>query len=314
LETGSEGFLDRDGRPDNCVSCHHQTLPGIAFGWAAKLDLAVNAALAERQIDAQKMYWRKSIAKAWEYEDPVGGGAANVGHGMMNLAANRYAPDEVTEAMSFYLAGGQLADGGWATFVGRPPAESTRIASSAFALRSLQLYPPKESNDETKRREESARDFFLQQRTFTTEERSFKLLGLLWSTAPDTAIKKHSDDLLETQRQDGGWAQIPSLESDAYATGQSLVALVVSHQLSPNDSRFVRAVEFLLRTQFPDGSWLVKSRSWPFQTHFNTGFPHGRDQWISASATTWAALALLTALDSKGPPPFQAPLVVTVEN
>jgi hypothetical protein len=31
--------------------------------------------------------------------------------------------------------------------------------------------------------------------------------------------------LLSEQRPDGGWAQLPALSSDAYATGQALVAL-----------------------------------------------------------------------------------------
>jgi hypothetical protein len=45
----------------------------------------------------------------------------------------------------------------------------------------------------------------------------------------------------------------------------------------------------------PDGSWLVRSRSRPFQTYFETGFPHGKDQWISSAATGWATAALALA-------------------
>jgi hypothetical protein len=56
-------------------------------------------------------------------------------------------------------------------------------------------------------------------------------------------------------------------------------------------------VEFLLRTQFADGSWWVKSRTWPFQPHFDSGFPHGKDQWISAGGTAWAAMALLLTIE-----------------
>jgi hypothetical protein len=46
----------------------------------------------------------------------------------------------------------------------------------------------------------------------------------------------------------------------------------------------------------PDGSWLVRSRSRPFQTYFETGFPHGKDQWISSAATGWATTALALAV------------------
>lgn len=63
------------------------------------------------------------------------------------------------------------------------------------------------------------------------------------------------------------------------------------------DEVYRRGLAFLLRTQFDDGSWFVASRTWPFQQHFDSGFPHGRDQWISAPATAWAAMAMLLAID-----------------
>ncbi len=53
-----------------------------------------------------------------------------------------------------------------------------------------------------------------------------------------------------------------------------------------------RGVEFLLRTQLVDGSWLVKSRAVPIQAYFESGFTHGADQWISAAGTAWAVRAL----------------------
>jgi hypothetical protein len=56
-----------------------------------------------------------------------------------------------------------------------------------------------------------------------------------------------------------------------------------------------RGVAFLLSTQHEDGSWYVRSRSIPFQPYFESGFPHGHDQWISISATNWAAMALIPA-------------------
>jgi hypothetical protein len=36
----------------------------------------------------------------------------------------------------------------------------------------------------------------------------------------------------------------------------------------------------------------VKSRSEAFQPYFESGFPHGKDQWISAAGTSWAITAL----------------------
>jgi uncharacterized membrane protein len=58
-----------------------------------------------------------------------------------------------------------------------------------------------------------------------------------------------------------------------------------------------RGVDFLLRTQLADGTWHVRTRAHPFQPPMDSGFPHGRDGWISAAGTSWAVMALATSLD-----------------
>jgi glycogen debranching enzyme len=63
--------------------------------------------------------------------------------------------------------------------------------------------------------------------------------------------------------------------------------------LKISDSAYKRAAQFLIGTQLEDGSWYVRSRSIAFQPYFESGFPHGRDQFISAAATNWAAMALV---------------------
>jgi hypothetical protein len=65
--------------------------------------------------------------------------------------------------------------------------------------------------------------------------------------------------------------------------------------LSTDDPVYRRGVGFLLKTQLADGSWLVHSRSKPFQTYFESGFPHGKDQFISMAASAWATTALALA-------------------
>ena len=122
-----------------------------------------------------------------------------------------------------------------------------------------------------------------------------QLLGLVWSGASPSDISVSAAALRALQRADGGWAQLPTLESDAYATGQALVALNAAGE-SPTTAPTRRGLDFLLRTQFPDGSWLVRTRSYPLQPPKDSGFPHGRHQWISAAGTSWAAMALGLAL------------------
>ncbi len=121
------------------------------------------------------------------------------------------------------------------------------------------------------------------------------MLGLVWADRDRDAVRKALRELLDTQRKDdGGWPGIAAMGSDAYATGQALVALNAAG-LPPTDRAYQRGVDYLLSTQLTDGSWYMKTRALPAQPYFDNGFPHGEDQWISVSATDWAIMALALA-------------------
>jgi len=104
--------------------------------------------------------------------------------------------------------------------------------------------------------------------------------------------------LLDEQRSDGGWAQLPTLQSDAYATGQTLYALHIGGGLPVSDPAYQRGIRFLLQTQAKNGSWRVPTRAFPVQKAIDDIFPHGEDQWSSANGTSWASMALM--LGAKG--------------
>ena len=63
-----------------------------------------------------------------------------------------------------------------------------------------------------------------------------------------------------------------------------------------SNAAYRRGVKYLLNTQLADGSWFVRSRAIAIQPFFESGFPHGRDQFISAAATNWATIALTMAI------------------
>ena len=86
------------------------------------------------------------------------------------------------------------------------------------------------------------------------------------------------------------------MKSDAYATGSVLVTLHEAGELSVADPVWKSGIDYLLRTQKPDGSWHVRTRAEPLQVYFESGFPHGKDQFISAYATGWSTKSLLLAL------------------
>ena len=101
-------------------------------------------------------------------------------------------------------------------------------------------------------------------------------------------------ELLALQRPDGGWAQTPHLQSDAYATGQVLYTL---RQLGvpAADAALQRGTAYLGRTQSDDGTWHVVNRAMKLQPYFEGGFPYGHDQWISHAGTAWAVIGLASA-------------------
>jgi hypothetical protein len=85
------------------------------------------------------------------------------------------------------------------------------------------------------------------------------------------------------QRPDGGWSQTSELASDAYATGQSLYVLIRTG-VTPTDPAVGRGLEYLIRTQRPDGSWPMSSR-----VKAKNLAP------IIGAGTAWAVLALIRA-------------------
>jgi len=214
------------------------------------------------------------------------------------VAAGQYRPDAATDALARYLKNTQMSDGHWWNFDGhiRPPVDSSDIQVTTMAIRALQVYAPRPQQAEYRSAVQLAANWLSKARPVTTEDRTFQLIGLAWAGGHEASIREASRALLAQQRPDGGWAQLLSLTSDAYATGQALVALKHAGTIASNDPAFKRGTRFLLDAQLADGSWYVKTRSIPIMPYFESDFPHGHDQFISAAATNWATQALILAM------------------
>ena len=147
---------------------------------------------------------------------------------------------------------------------------------TATAVRALKDYAPMHMRTRIDADISRAAAWLKQAKPDSTQERVYQLLGLRWTDAGRSAITAAGRALLREQRRDGGWSQLPTLESDAYATGEVLVALLQSGVRSPKDTAIRRGVQFLLSTQLADGSWFVQTRAIPIQPYFDAGFPHGQ--------------------------------------
>lgn len=290
LQRSDIGFVQKTG----CVSCHHNSLTAMTIAAARSGSVAMDDQVARAQLASIASYidvWRERALQGLG----IPGDADTVSYILVGLAAEKHPPDPATDALARYLKSRQSPDGGWRLTAHRPPLESSAIQLAAASLRALRVYAPKARRNEYEKAIERAKEWLKQAQAATTEDRAFQLLGLRWAGEDREILGSAASDLLSEQRTDGGWGAIPTLASDAYATGQALVALKEAGALAATDRAYQRGIDFLLSTQLEDGSWYVRSRSIPFQPYFESGFPHGPDQWISAAATNWAAMALVAA-------------------
>jgi ankyrin repeat protein len=279
-----------------CIACHHQALPLFAMKLASARGVAVDAEAMAHPVRSITQVWNSRRENLMLARGRDGGGANELTYGLLAFAESGVPPNAVSDAAASNLVSTQRTDGSWVFLDTRPPqADNSRIPFTAMAIRGLQAYGPPGQREETGRSLERAREFLRTASPTSTQDDAFKLLGLAWSRVPPAEISAQAKRLLALQRQDGGWAQLPTMASDAYATGQALYALQVSG-MSPKSGVYQKGVGYLLRTQLEDGTWFVRSRAFGFQTYFESGFPHGTNQFISVSATAWAAIALAGVL------------------
>jgi len=277
-----------------CISCHHQVLPGMLIGLARAKHLRIDAGIAQRQLAAAAANMDDRRERVLQGLD-MPGNANGTAYLLLGLDAQGYAPTATTDAMALYVRSLQLPDGRFRIAAVRPPLETDDITATATAVRAISRFTPAALRADANRSVRAAVAWLAAAKADTTEEQTFRLLGLVWGGAERTLVAAAARQLTDHQRTDGGWGQIATLESDAYSTGQALYALYQAGLVSPTDSVYRKGVTFLLAAQHEDGSWQVKSRSIPLQVYFDSGFPYGTDQFISAAATSWAAIALTIA-------------------
>jgi hypothetical protein len=299
LLKSSQGILE--GR--RCFTCHNNALPAEAAALARRKGIAIREDLARKNVgDILAVFQRAAAPMLQSQPTNIPGAIAlTAGYGLAALAAERHSADKTTAAISHWILATQMSDGSWlGNGVNRPPIESSTMSHTVFAVRGLMLYPPPGDRRRVNQALSRTRDWLVSAEAPTAEDRAMRLMGLAWTKASPPAMKTGIQEIVRRQSASGGWSQLPQLEPDAYATGQSLIAL---HEagMAVTDGVYQKGIKFLLRTQYADGSWLVRTRAFPVQPYFESGFPFGRHQWISAAGTAWAVQAIaLTLPDADG--------------
>ena len=198
--------------------------------------------------------------------------------------------------MTHWVLARQMPDGSWlGNGLNRPPSEYSTISHTAMAVGGLISYPLPGRKNQIAESLRRSRQWLLAAQPASAEERGMRLMGLVWTDAPRSRIEDAIRVIRAQQDARGGWSQFARTEPDAYATGLSLFALHVAG-MPVTDDAYRKGVSFLLGSQYQDGTWLVKTHSFPVQRYFESGFQFGRHQWISAAGTAWAALAIAQTL------------------
>jgi N-acyl-D-amino-acid deacylase len=201
--------------------------------------------------------------------------------------------------MSTYLLKMQHDDGHWSRQTSRPPLEESNVACTTLAIYGLKKYAAETQRPAAEAAIEKGIRWLTEAKIESQDDQCFRLWSLSLLGAPAQQLAETRQIVLTAQRTDGGWAQIDAMESDAYATGQTLWILQATG-FDPAAEAYQRGTRYLLSTQRDDGSWFVRSRSKPVQPYFDNGDPHGKDQFISTPATCWAVAALAAAVKDEG--------------
>jgi hypothetical protein len=295
LQSSSHTFLKN---AVTCHSCHGQGLGGVAFALAKENGFPVDDALTKEALDSICKIWKSRLPILVENDDPVAIIMTGI-YDLWALSENHVEKNKTIELLTLNIMRRQKNDGSWVSPNFRPPLEYYAFTATALTIKNMQVYAPEILSKEVEQRLNKASTWLLNNVPEANEEKAFQLLGLTWANTGKEVIASQAKKLLAAQHANGGWSQLDSLETDAYATGQSLYALNQSGQLPVTAAEYKKGIAFLLSTQKEDGSWHIKTRSYPFVRFVDSGFPHDDDQFISAAGSNWATMALVLAANKK---------------
>jgi hypothetical protein len=292
LELGAKGSMEER---QQCFTCHNQGLPIQALTIARSRGLKIDDEHLQSQLQFIADFLARNKAN-YLMGKGQGGQIDTAGYALWALENGGRSPDETTAAVAEFLLQFQNDLEHWKPQSRRPPSEQSHFTSSYVALRGLKTFGTPEQRERIDARVARVSKWLLATTPEDTEDRVFRLRALHLIDAPEKDRQQATEALLQAQRENGGWSQLPDLTSDAYATGSVLVALHQAGGVPTDAAAYRKGLNYLISTQQSDGSWHVVSRSKPFQSYFESGYPHGKDQFISMSAAGWATTALALAL------------------
>ncbi len=281
-----------------CASCHHNTLNAMAIEIATQKGVPVIDTLAASNVRAMKndvaAICNPNLINQFL---PI---SFAIPYLLLGLHAQKYPANIYTDISMDYMMSHAKHDGSFLAESGRVPLETGDIHLTSIAIRCIQLYASEAKKKHVDELVTRTRQWLEKVQTSQQQELAFQLLGLQWCGSNKSYKIKIAEKLRAMQNKDGGWPQLPTLKSDAYATGQTLYALYESGMEQPEDVVYQKGLNYLLKTQDENGAWFIATRSFPIQPFVNSDFPpYDDNQFISAAGSNWAVMALLNALPDK---------------
>jgi N-acyl-D-amino-acid deacylase len=295
IQRGADGSAEKR----ECFTCHNQALPVFAMAHAKAKGFEIHEESLHRQTLHTYEHLKRGLEN-YRKGKGQGGGTLTAGYALWALEEAEWKQDEITETVAAFLGEFQKEDVRWHHHSGRPPSSDSDFTATYVALRALDQFATKETLDVYQDRKKQIATWLSQNPGADTEDFVFRLGSMHYTGCSDELTKHAVQTLLSLQREDGGWGQSKELASDAYATSTVLFSLLRYGDINRDHDAIKGGVSFLLSNQQSDGSWLVKTRAKPFQTYYESGFPHGTDQFISIAASSWAVVAMsMTLLEEK---------------
>lgn len=288
-----------------CFTCHHGAHPSLVLHDAWARGFRINTGNFEDQL-ARAYLGLVQDGPRFKEGWAIAGTPDGPGTALWMLEAAGWQPDATTAAAAEYFLDQNRQLDHWVPPMRRPPTVGSEFTTTYLVLRGLRTHAPPALAGRAATRIAAAAQWLRAAPARNTEDSVHRLRALHLLDVDDVAFRQEVKELLAVQAADGGWPQRLDTPSDGYATGTVLAALHDTGALAVRDAAFQRGLRYLLQTQAADGSWHVRKRTHDVQPFFDSAFPHGVDQFISISATSWATYALLRAVPKTARQPYLA--------
>jgi ankyrin repeat protein len=162
-----------------CGACHAQNATDLATLTARRRGIRISDEAAAQRENGASAAFAAIATRLLERED---GPAVDILlYTLAGFAAGNHPADRATDAMVFNVSAQQMQAGNWHIGgIPRPPIEDGDFSRTALGIRALTTYAPPGRGVEMRGRVARAVAWLAATKPLTTEDRSFRLLGLAW--------------------------------------------------------------------------------------------------------------------------------------